>query len=328
MHILIIGAAGMVGRKLAERLARDGRLGETPVDRLTLVDVVKPQAPDGFSGQVQCLAADLTDPAVAPKLVASKPDTIYHLAAVVSGEAEANLEKGYKVNLDGTRWLLDAIRCLGVQDGWCPRVVFTSSTAVFGGDMPAVIEDGCILTPQTSYGAQKAMCELLLADYSRRGFLQGIGIRLPTICVRPGKPNAAASGFFSGIIREPLAGQEAILPVGEDVRHCMASPRSAVGFMLHAGCLDVAKLGFNPILLMPALSVTVGEQIAALESVAGSKVVSLIRRRFDPAIDKIVRGWAKAVHAERALSLGFTAEKTFEEIIRAHIEDEKPEQSK
>ena len=321
MHVLILGAAGMIGRKLAESLAARPLDGPS-IDTMTLADVVLPTAPAGFTGSAETLAVDLATPGAAESLVSSKPDLIYHLAAIVSGEAEADLEKGYRVNLDGTRALLDAIRHQHDRDGWTPRFVFASSNAVFGGDFPDVIGDDYIVTPQTSYGTQKAMCELLLADYARRGIVRGIGLRLPTICVRPGKPNAAASGFFSGIIREPLAGLEAVLPVPDETRHWMTSPRSAIGFLRHAATLDTAKLGDRPNLSMPALSVTVAEQIAALEAVAGPKAVALIRRVPDPTIARIVAGWARAFAPKRALSLGFTAEASFEQIIRAHIEDE------
>ena len=318
MRILILGAAGMIGRQLAIRLARDGVLAGQAVDHLDLVDVVSPSAPAGFAGTAECRAVDLAAPGEAEALAALYPDVIYHLAAIVSGEAEADLEKGYRVNLDGTRLLLDAVR----GQGRVPRFVFASSNAVFGGDMPAWIDDDFALTPQTSYGTQKAIGELLLADYSRRGFVAGIGLRLPTICVRPGKPNRAASSFFSGIIREPLAGQEAILPVPETVRHWMASPRSAVQFLIHAAALDLARLGDRPNLTMPGLSVTVGEQIEALRAVAGTQAVGLIRREPDPTIARIVGGWAQGFTATRARALGFTAETDFEQIIRAHIEDE------
>lgn len=321
MHVLILGAAGMIGRKLAESLAAKPLDGPT-IATMTLADVVLPAVPAGFAGSAETLAVDLAMPGAAESLVSSKPDLIYHLAAIVSGEAEADLEKGYRVNLDGTRALLDAIRHLHDRDGWTPRFVFASSNAVFGGDFPDVIGDDYIVTPQTSYGTQKAMCELLLADYARRGIVAGIGLRLPTICVRPGKPNAAASGFFSGIIREPLAGLEAVLPVPDETRHWMTSPRSAIGFLRHAATLDTATLGDRPNLSMPALSVTVAEQIAALEAVAGPEAVSLIRRVPDPTIARIVAGWARAFDPTRALSLGFTAEASFEQIIRAHIEDE------
>ncbi len=318
MRILILGAGGMIGRKLADRLARDGTLAGKSIDQLDLVDIVVPEAPAGFGGGLTCSAADLSEAGAADSLVQRRPDLIYHLAAIVSGEAEADLEKGYRVNLDGTRMLFEAIR----RAGWAPRLVFASSNAVFGGDMPASIDDDFALTPQTSYGTQKAMCELLLADYSRRGLLRGIGLRLPTICVRPGKPNRAASSFFSGIIREPLAGQEAILPVPETVRHWMASPRSAVQFLVHAAALDLERLGDRPNLAMPGLSVTVGEQIDALRAIAGERAAALIRREADPIIERIVGGWAQGFTANRAKALGFRAETRFEDIIRAHIEDE------
>ena len=232
MHILITGAAGMIGRKLTERLVVDRALNGKPIDKLTLVDIVAPARPAGFSDHVKTRAADLADPGVAAKAVSERPDVIFHLAGVVSGEAELDFDKGYRVNLDGTRALFEAIRKTG--DGYKPRVIFTSSMAVFGAPFHDAISDEFHLTPLTSYGTQKVMCEAMLADYTRRGFFEGVGIRLPSIVVRPGKPNKAASGFFSGIIREPLAGQEAILPVAETVTHTHASPRSAVGFLLHA----------------------------------------------------------------------------------------------
>jgi nucleoside-diphosphate-sugar epimerase len=257
---------------------------------------------------------------VAEKLVAGRPDLIVHLAAIVSGEAEADFEKGYRINLDGTQRLLEAIRRVG--GGYRPKLVFTSSIAVFGAPFPDKIGDEFFHTPLTSYGTQKAIGELLLADYSRRGFLDGVGIRLPTIVVRPGKPNKAASGFFSGILREPLSGQEAILPVSDDVRHWVASPRAAVHFLEHAATLDTSGLGARRNLTMPGLSVTVGEMIAALSRVAGEKAVSLIRREPDPVIVKIVGGWPRDFEPKRALSLGFKAEPDMETIIRAHIEDE------
>ena len=203
-----------------------------------------------------------------------------------------------------------------------PRLVFTSSLAVFGSPFPETIPDAFFLTPLTSYGTQKAMGELLLADYSRRGFFDGIGIRLPTICIRPGRPNKAASGFFSNILREPLVGQEAVLPVDESVRHWHASPRSAVGFLLHAATIDLAPLGVRRNLSMPGLSATVGEQIAALRAVAGEAAVRLIRRDPDPTIARIVAGWPGRFEARKARELGFRAETSFEEIIRVHIDDE------
>ena len=324
MHILIIGAAGMVGRKLTERLAKDGALAGKKITKATLHDVIEPTAPAGAPFAVTTLASDFSAPGEAEKLVAGKPDFIFHLAAIVSGEAEQDFDKGYRINLTGSWNLFEAIRQLNMQSGgaYKPRVVFTSSIAVFGAPFPDKIYDEFATTPLTSYGTQKAVGELLLADYTRKGFFDGVGIRLPTICVRPGKPNKAASGFFSNIIREPLAGQEAVLPVSEDVRHWHASPRSAVGFLIHAAEIDGDKVGPRRNLSMPGLSCTVGEQIEALRRVAGDAVVARIKREPDPAIIKIVSGWARDLDPSRALALGFKAETCFDEIIRVHIEDE------
>ena len=320
MHILILGAAGMVGRKLLERLAREGGLGGREIARATLHDVVEPQAPANAAFPSAAMASDFAMPGEAEKLVAERPDVIFHLAAIVSGEAETDFDKGYRINLDGTRMLFDAIRQVG--DGYAPRVVFTSSIAVYGAPFPDRIPDEFFHTPLTSYGTQKAMCELLLSDYTRRGIFDGIGIRLPTICVRPGRPNKAASGFFSNIIREPLAGQDAVLPVSESVRHTHASPRAAVGFLIHAATIDGARVGPRRNITMPGIGVSVGEQIEALRKVAGDKVVARIRREPDPFVIKIVEGWSRDFDAQRAHELGFRAETSFEDIIRAHIEDE------
>jgi D-erythronate 2-dehydrogenase len=320
MHILITGAAGMIGRKLTARLVKDGGLNGQPIDKLTLIDVVAPEKPDGFKGAVELSTGDLAAPGTADKAVAGKPDVIFHLAGIVSGEAETNFEKGYHVNLDGTRALLEAIRAVG--SGYKPKVVFTSSIAVFGAPFPHAIPDEFHLTPLTSYGTQKAISELLLADYNRRGILNGVGIRLPTICVRPGKPNKAASGFFSGIIREPLAGLEAILPVADGVRHTHASPRSAVGFLIHAAGLTRDELGARINLSMPGVCCTVAEQIESLKRIAGPKVAARIRREPDELIMRIVAGWSERFDAKRAAALGFAAETNFDDIISAHIEDE------
>ncbi len=320
MHILITGAAGMIGRKLTERLVIDRAIGDKPIEKLTLIDIVAPARPAGFSDHVKTRAADLAATGVAEKAISERPDVIFHLAGVVSGEAETDFEKGYRVNLDGTRALLEAVRTIG--GGYKPKFVFTSSIAVFGAPFPEVIPDDFHLTPLTSYGTQKAICELLLADYTRRGFLDGVGVRLPSIVVRPGKPNKAASGFFSGIIREPLAGQEAILPVPDSVLHWHASPRSAIGFLIHATELSRAALGDRVNLTMPGVCCTVGEQIAALKRVAGDKVAERIRRAPDELVARIVAGWPSRFDPRRALALGFKVEATFDDIIRAHIEDE------
>jgi nucleoside-diphosphate-sugar epimerase len=321
MHVLIIGAAGMVGRKLVASLVRDGRIGGKAITKFTLADVVEAERPD-FGGEVDIVAADFSAPEAAGRLVASRPDVIFHLAAIVSGEAEADFDKGYRINMFGTIHLLEAIRLAGQSAPYCPRLVYTSSIAVFGEPLPEEIGDDYILAPLTSYGTQKAIGEFLLADYSRRGFVDGIGIRLPTIVVRPGKPNKAASGFFSSIIREPLVGQEAILPVSEDVRHWFASPRAAVSFLRHAAALDTGELGQRRTLSMPGLSATVGEEIEALRRVAGEDAVKLIRRVPDEMVARMVDGWPKNFDAARAIALGFRAEASFDEIIQAHIEDE------
>jgi D-erythronate 2-dehydrogenase len=320
MHILILGAAGMVGRKFLERIARDGHLGGKEIAKVTGHDVFAPVKPAGAKFAFEALTGDVAVPGAADKLIAGGPDLILHLAAIVSGEAEADFDKGYRINLDGTRYLFDAIRLVG--DGYKPRVIFTSSIAVFGSPFPDAIGDEFHTTPLTSYGTQKAIGELLLADYTRRGFFDGIGIRLPTICVRPGTPNKAASGFFSNIIREPMSGKEAVLPVGEEVMHWHASPRSAVGFLVHAATMDTAAIGTRRNLSMPGLAATVGEQIAALRKVAGDKAVKLIRREPDETIIRIVAGWPRNFAVSRAGKLGFKAEASFEEIIRVHLEDE------
>jgi D-erythronate 2-dehydrogenase len=301
-RVLVIGAAGMIGRKLVARLRKEG------AQEIIQQDVVP------FDGVV----SDLSAPGEAEKLVAKRPDLIFHLAAVVSGEAEADFEKGYRVNLDGTRYLFEAIR----KEGYKPKLVFTSSIAVFGSPFPDAIGDEFLNAPLTSYGTQKAIDELLLSDYSRRGFFDGIGIRLPTICVRPGKPNKAASGFFSGILREPLAGQEAVLPVPETVRHWFASPRAAIDFLIHAAKMDTGLLGTRRNLSMPGISATVGEQIESLRRVAGEKAARLIRREPDQTIMRIVEGWPRNFDARRALALGFRPDPSFDDIIRYHLQDE------
>ena len=322
MKILIIGAGGMVGRKLTTRLLELGSIGHHRIEALSLVDVLEPETRGDDAIDVQASAADLSDPGVAENLIAARPDLIFHLAAIVSGEAESDFEKGYRINLDGTRYLFEAIRKAGQQERYCPRVVFTSSIAVFGAPFPDKISDEFFTTPRTSYGTQKAICELLLSDYSRRGFFDGVGIRLPTICIRPGAPNKAASGFFSSILREPLVGEQAVLPVDTSLRHWHASPRAAVGFLLHAAQMDTATLGARRNLNMPGLSATVGEQIEALRRVAGDSAVRLIRHEPDPQVIEMVDGWAKDFDATRAMALGFAAEASFDEIIGIHIEDE------
>ena len=327
MHVLIIGAAGMIGRKLAAELSLKGTLADRRIARLTLADVAEPTAPNGDIKCVEAIAADVSAPGVAEALAARRPDVIFHLAAIVSGEAERDFEKGYRVNLDGTRALFEAIRLEGARRDYVPRVVFTSSVAVYGAPLPDPIPDDYVLAPLTSYGTQKAISELLLADYSRRGFLDGVGIRLPTIVIRPGAPNAAASGFFSGILREPLAGQRSVLPVPETVKHWLASPRSAVAFLIHAAQLDTAALGARRTLNMPGVAATVADELAALRRVAGADADALIDRKPDAAIEAIVAGWPKSFLSERAIALGFNAESTVDELIEVYQADDAPKVS-
>ncbi|NEJ73062.1 NAD-dependent epimerase/dehydratase family protein [Rhizobium phaseoli] len=324
MHILIIGAGGMIGRKLAASLARSGFLGADTITRMTLADIAPPPVPAGIVASVEALAADISEGNVAEALAARRADVIFHLAAIVSGEAERNFELGYRVNLDGTRALLEAIRHEGSRQVYVPRFVFTSSIAVYGSPFPDPIPDDYVQAPLTSYGVQKAISELLLADYSRRGFIDGVGIRLPTIVIRPGAPNAAASGFFSGILREPLAGQRAVLPVEETVKHWLASPRSAVKFLIHAATLDTSSLGARRTLTMPGVAATVADQIAALRRVAGPEAAELIDRRRDEVIERIVAGWPKSFAPERATQLGFTAETSVDELIEVYLAEDAP----
>jgi D-erythronate 2-dehydrogenase len=309
----------MLGGKLVSLLVRDGVLGGARITRLSLLDVVEPPTLDA-PFPVDAVVADIAEDKTARRLVADRPDVIFHLAAVVSGEAETSMETGYRVNLDGLRSLFDAVAYMGPP--YCPRLVFSSSIAVFGPPFPNAIADDHCTAPRTSYGVQKAIGELLLSDYSRRGILDGVAIRLPTICVRPGPPNRAASGFFSSIIRDPLNGEEARLPVPDETRHWFASPRSGVGFLLHAAIVDRDLLADRRCLTMPGVSATVAEEIEALRTVAGDEAVELIRREHDETIARIVADWPRRFDTCRALELGFRAEQSFQEIISVYLEDE------
>ena len=323
MKILVTGAGGMIGRKLVARLARDGKLGGRAITAMTLVDVTESPVPEG---PVPCrpIVCDFSEKGVAATLTGEHPDVIFHLAAIVSGDAEADFEKGYRINFNGSWALLEAIRLENqkTNGAYHPRFVFASSLAVFGPPFPDSIADDFAPTPATSYGTQKVMIELLLADYSRKGFLDGVGVRLPTICIRPGKPNKAASSFFSGILREPLNGQNADLPVGDGVRHWFASPRAAANFFITAATIDTAPLGVRRSLTMPGVSATVGEQIAALGRAAGPEAVARIRRVEDPFVARIVQGWAGRYDAGTARRMGFAAESNFDEIIKVYREDD------
>ena len=321
VKVLILGGGGMIGQKLAAHLAEHGLAGQ-PAE-VILHDIAFPSAGAPASSRI---AGSLTEVGLATSLARLRADVVVNLAAIVSGEAETDFDKGWQVNMFTTWHLLEALRAEHTASGgnYVPRLVFSSSIAVFGAPFPDAIGDEFLSAPLTSYGAQKAACELMVGDFSRKGFVDGISIRLPTICVRPGKPNKAASGFFSGIIREPLNGQDAVLPVPDTVRHWHASPRSAVGFLNHAATMDTTKLGWRRALNMPGVSCTVAEQIEALEDVAGAGAVARIRRQPDPAIMAIVEGWPRNFDAARALALGFSAEPDFRSIIDVYVDDDLP----
>jgi len=320
MKVMIIGAAGMIGQKLVKKLISLTSLNGFKISKLILFDIVNAPHPKIDEMRLLIKSGDLSKETVCKNLISEKPDVIFHLAAVVSGQAEKEFDIGWNVNAKGSWNLFESIRSLG--NDYCPKLVFTSSIAVFGAPFPSKINDEFFTTPLTSYGAQKVVSELLLADYSRKNMINGISIRLPTICVRPGKPNLAASGFFSGIIREPLNGVEAILPVSTDIRNWFASPRSAIGFLIHAAELDTKKLNNRITLNMPGLSISVQEQIESLKRVAGNEIAKLIKHKVDPQIQKIVGSWANDLEAKRAKDLGFKAENSFDDIIKIYIEED------
>jgi nucleoside-diphosphate-sugar epimerase len=319
MRILITGGTGFIGKKLAaallhrRRLALDGD-AERPIERVTLLDAFPGEGvPEGAA----VVTGDIADRPTLDRL-AAEADLVWHLAAIVSANAEADFDLGYRVNLKGTWELLEALRATGRR----PRLVFASTLAVHGGELPELITDTHHLTPQTSYGAQKAAGELLVADYSRKGFLDGRSLRLPTIVVRPGKPNKAASTFASAILREPLAGQEAICPVTRGAAMFVLSPRRVVEALIRAMELPDADFGMARALQLPGITVGIGEAADALARIAGPAVAARIRWEPDPLIQRIVAGWPARVSGARARAMGFTADASIDEIIRAHIEDE------
>lgn len=311
MKILITGGAGFLGRRLATRL-----LERADIDEIVLVDVVPAE---GYAdARVRAVAGDIADAALMKSLVDAQTAGIFHLAAVVSGQAEADFELGMRINLDASRLLLDLCRRCGHR----PRVVFTSSVAVYGGQLPAVVPDGLALHPASSYGTQKAIAELLLADYSRRGYVDGRVLRLPTVCVRPGRPNKAASSFASGIIREPLNGEDAICPVAPETRLWLLSPRRAVDCLVHGFELDADALGGQRAINLPGITVTTGEMVAILRRVAGEEAALRVRWERDAAIERIVGTWPGCWDVTRAQALGFAGDLDFESIVRAYIEDD------
>lgn len=325
MRILITGGTGFIGKQLADSLLRTGTLelqGETPrrIERITLFDAF-PGSHKWTDPRVEVVTGDISNPETVAS-VAKGAEVVWHFAAVVSGEAEANFDLGMRVNLKGAMTLLETLRAMGTR----PRVVNASSLAVYGGDLPPVVTDGTDLHPKSSYGTQKAVGEFLVADYTRKGFIDGRSLRLPTIAIRPGKPNRAASTFVSSIIREPLSRQPVVCPVRPDSPMYLLSPRRVVDAMVRMMSLSDETLGAERTLLLPGITLTVAEMIAALERIAGPEATKLIRWEPDATIQRLVDSWPGRVEAVRARKLGFQADRDFDEIVRAHIEDESVQQ--
>lgn len=320
MNVVITGGSGFLGRRLAESLLRRGHLHapsghEQRIDRVTLVDVIAP--PRSKDPRISVVTGDIADRALIEDAVDSSTTAVFHLAAVVSGMAEADFDLGMRVNVDASRTLLDVCRCRGER----PRLIFASSVAVYGGDLPEQVGDSTVVLPQSSYGTQKAIVELLVNDYTRRGFVDGRVLRLPTISVRPGRPNAAASSFASGIIREPLNGEDAICPVSPDTRLWLLSPATAVACFIALHELPGSALGRNRIVNAPGVSVTVREMVSSLERVAGHRVAKRIRWQRDERIEKIVATWPGAWDTARARSLGLPEDESFDAIVFAYLRE-------
>jgi len=321
MKVLITGGAGFLGKRLARRLLELGSLtgadgGKRQIEQLVLLDVV---AAEGFNDpRVRVVTGDIADTALLDSVIDADTVSVFHLAAIVSGQAEADFDLGMRINLDASRQLLDVCR----SRGHTPRVVFTSSVAVYGGALPDMVLDTTALNPRSSYGVQKAIGELLVGDYSRRGFIDGRVLRLPTISVRPGRPNKAASSFASGIIREPLQDQEAICPVSKETRLWLLSPRQAIESLIVGHELEAKVLETGRTVNLPGISVTVAEMVAALEKLSSRETVQLIRWQPDPVVERIVGSWPGRWDVTRATAMGFSCDKDFEAIVRAYIEDD------
>lgn len=319
MNILILGGGGVIGQKLAASLAARGELRGQPIAKITLADISDPP-PVAASFPVETTTCNIADAASVKACIDEGVDVIYLLAAIVSAHAEEDFDAGLSINMMGTLNVLERVRALGTR----PVVVFTSSIAVYGGEVPDPIIDHTFLNPQTSYGAQKAIGELLINDYSRKGFIDGRGFRLPTISVRPGKPNRAASSFMSSILREPLNGQEAVCPVEDDFPHCYLSPRKCVENLIKGAEIPEADLGMNRCMMMPGRMWTIRQVIDAMTAVAGPDPAKLIRWEPQPDIQRIVKGWRFDLRPEKSLKLGLEADDSFEDNIRYYLEDDKP----
>jgi nucleoside-diphosphate-sugar epimerase len=319
MNILIIGGGGVVGQKLAKALAKQGTLRGKAISRITLADVVDP-APVNAAFDVQTVTCDIADPASVAASITPDIDVIYLLAAIVSAHAEEDFDAGMTINFFGTYNVLERCRALAT----CPVVLFSSSIAIYGGETPDPLGDHSFPNPQTSYGAQKAAGELMINDYTRKGFIDGRAFRLPTISVRPGKPNRAASSFMSSILREPLNGQEAVCPIEGDFLHYYLSPRKCVENLIKGAELKAQDLGQNRVMQMPGRVWSIADLIAAMTAVAGPEPAKLIRWDPQPEIKRIVSGWRWDIHAEKATRLGLQADDSFQDNIRAYLEDDKP----
>ena len=318
MKISILGGAGFLGRKIAARLAQDGKLGDRPITSLTLMDLAARSTPEA-AFPITAMAGDLVD--LPPEAIPPGTDVVFHLAAVVSAQAEADYDLGRRVNLRGIDAVVDACRRLVTDGGTPPRVVFTSSVASFSGGQDAVLGDDARQVPANSYGAQKAAAELILADATRRGFLDAVSIRLPTVIVRPGRPNRAASSFLSAIVREPLLGLPAELPVSDAFAAWVCSPRRAVDWLLHAAAMDSTLMGLDRSINPPGVSTTIAHLLQALDAVK-TGASALVRRVEDKEISAIVGLWPAAFEAVRAHTLGFASHEPVVEVVRAFVEDD------
>ena len=316
-RILITGGGGFIGQKLANRLAEAGTLRGQKITSMTLADIADPAQPKA-PFDINTVAADIAEPQAVQAMMLGGVDVIFHLAAVVSGAAEADFDLGLRVNLAGTLNVLEEARRLHT----CPVVVYASSCAVHGGEEPEVIPDGVELNPQTSYGTQKAIGELLLNDMTRKGFIDGRGLRLPTVSIRPGKANTAASSFMSAIFREPLQGETSNCPVGRDFAVWHTAPRTIIDNLIHAAEIDGAAFGFNRCINLPGRTDTIGEMIDAMTRLAGPEAERLITWEADPVIEKIVMGWRNHFRPEKGLRLGFHADESFENSVRWFLEDD------
>ena len=321
MHILITGAAGFLGQRLIKALVARGELNGHTLTRLTLVDQVAPAVDHTIPPElaITTTSQDLSDPDAWDALLDERPDVIYHLAAVVSSAAEADLDLGMRVNFDATRSLLEGCRthCLSQT-----RLIMASSVAVYGGQLPNVLDDMTALMPQSSYGTQKAMCELLINDYSRRGLVDGRVLRLPTVVIRPGRPNAAASSFASSILREPLNGEEAVCPVPTDLELFVMSPARVVECLVHGAEVDATELGACRALMLPGVTVTVADMLDTLQRKGGEEARSRVRHEPDEGVTSIVASWPGRFHTAKALRLGFRADDDFDAVVDAFLSEQ------